>query len=376
MIRKVNPKGMISLKVKVRWTWSLVEGAMIAIPLILLFINWKYGLTALAIDGLIILLYSLLILYIGLNTKAGFGAAKVIELAGTRKLKDKEKKTLKWVQDNARQLGIPDAKPYPLHGYLLEPEQTPKGLIYMCHGFGDYSFTSVFDQATRFYEMGYSVFLTHSRGFGSDNGNWTGMGTLEREDHVRWIETLEAHNPDLDIFLYGVSMGAASVMNLSDLEDPQIKGIIEDCGYVSLYEQMDHALLSVLQVPEYPTLPICEWLCKRVCKFSMKDLDVRPKLARTIYPILAFHGREDDFVPFSNLDQVIQAAGPHLRDAYFIEGAAHCQSACKEPQFYWTRIQDFLEEYGTTPADTEQPIFIASLDPEDDADFEMNSQDN
>ncbi len=331
------------MKVKVRWTWSFLEAAMIIVPLVLLFINWKWGLAALLVDGLIILGYCLLILYVGLNTKAKFGAAKVIELADERKLKSKDKKTLKWIEDNARHLDLPETKPYPLHGYLLEQEQ-PKGLVYVCHGFGDYSFTSVYDPAIHFYEMGYSVFLHHSRGFGRDNGHWTGMGVLERDDHAQWLDHLEEQYPDLDVFLYGVSMGAASVMNLSDRKDPHIKGIVEDCGYVSLYDQMDHSLLKVLQVPEHPTLAVCNWLCQQICNYSLKDLDVRPKLANMDYPLLAFHGREDDFVPFSNLDQVIRAAGNKLSDAYLIEGAAHCQSACKDPDFYWQRIETFLTE--------------------------------
>lgn len=331
------------MKVKVRWTWSFLEAAMILVPLVLLFINWKWGLAALAIDGLILFGYCFLILYIGLNTKAKFGAARIIELADERKLKTKDKKTLKWIQENARPLSLPKGQPYRLQGYLLEHTK-PKGLVYVCHGFGDYSFTSVYDPAIHFYEMGYSVFLNHSRGFGDHNGNWTGMGVLEREDHVQWLDYLEEQYPSLDVFLYGVSMGAASVMNLSDRKDPRIKGIIEDCGYVSLYDQMDHSLLKVLQVPEHPTLEISNWLCQRICNYSLKDLDVRPKLANMDYPLLAFHGWEDDFVPYSNLDQVVRAAGSKLSDAYLIEGAAHCQSACKDSAFYWSRIEKFLAD--------------------------------
>lgn len=332
------------MNIKTKWMATLFEGLFFLIPLVLLFINWKWGLIALAIALLLFSGYCLLILYAGLNTKVKFGVASMINMADTLRLSDQDKQTIDWINDQGEKkiLYTPDGQI--LEGRFLNHPNS-KGIVYVCHGYGDYKYISVQVPIKHFYDMGYSVFVHHSRGFGNENGQWTGMGVLEREDHLRWLNRLIHEHPGQNIFLYGVSMGGASVMNLCDATLPQIKGIVEDCGYVSLYDQMDHALKSVLQVPEWPVLPIANWLGEIVCKYSLKDLNVQDKLAHSNYPILAFHGREDTFVPYTNLDRVVESAKDHLIEAHMIEGAKHCQSFLKAAPFYWQTIDHFFKTY-------------------------------
>lgn len=332
------------MNIKTKWMATLFEGLFFLIPLVLLFINWKWGLIALAIALLLFSGYCLLILYAGLNTKVKFGVASMINMADTLRLSDQDKQTIDWINEQGEKkiLYTPDGQI--LEGRFLNHPNS-KGIVYVCHGYGDYKYISVQVPIKHFYDMGYSVFVHHSRGFGNENGQWTGMGVLEREDHLRWLNRLIHEHPGQNIFLYGVSMGGASVMNLCDATLPQIKGIVEDCGYVSLYDQMDHALKSVLQVPEWPVLPIANWLGEIVCKYSLKDLNVQDKLAHSNYPILAFHGREDTFVPYTNLDRVVESAKDHLIEAHMIEGAKHCQSFLKAAPFYWQTIDHFFKTY-------------------------------
>ncbi len=63
------------MNIKTKWMATLLEGLFFLIPLILLFINWKWGLIAIAIALLLFSGYCLLILYAGLNTKIKFGVA-------------------------------------------------------------------------------------------------------------------------------------------------------------------------------------------------------------------------------------------------------------------------------------------------------------
>lgn len=331
------------MKVKIKWIWSLWEGLLIVIPLVLLFINWRWGLIAGGICLALFILWCILILNVGLNTRCPFGVARMIHLNDSLALRDADRKRIQWIETQGEPRELTTSDGLQLEGRLLRHPQS-RGLIYVCHGFGDYQYASVQNPVEKFYELGYSVFVSHSRGFSRKGGMWTGMGILERKDHVQWLKTLHEEMPDSCIFLYGVSMGAASVMNLCDLQDDlPIRGIIEDCGYVSLYEQMDHSLRSVLQLPEYPVLPAADLLCRQICRYSLKGLDVRQKLAQSRWPILAIHGRDDDFVPFQNLDQVVASGGQRVIEAYHIDGAAHCQSFVVAPEFYWDRVSRFLE---------------------------------
>lgn len=339
------------MKVKVKWIWLLIWGALFVSAMIMLFVNVKTGLILALIALAVLILNCLLIFIIGLNTKVKFGAAKIISMADNAALTETDKKVIHAIESKAEKLNLPSTDGLEMEALLLE-HPDPKGLVYLCHGFGDYQMVSVRLPIYQFYQQGYSIFVSYSRGFGAHNGCWTGMGVLERDDHIQWLKYLKNRFPDLDFFLYGVSMGAASVMNLSDLDDPQIKGIIEDCGYVDLYDQMDHCLKHVLQIPEWPALPAADFFCKRICRYSLKDLNVRHKLANTRYPILAFHGREDDFVPFYNLDRVIAAGKDNVVDAHFIEGAAHLQSFQVNPEFYWNTVSKFLARCQNEPQTT------------------------
>lgn len=334
------------MKIKTKWIATLLEGLFFLIPLVLFFINWKWGLIAFVIELFIFGAYCLLILFVGLNTHTKFGVATMINMADTMRLSDQDKQTIAWIENTGEKklLSTPDGQV--LEGRFLK-HPSSKGIVYVCHGYGDYKYISVQVPIKHFYDMGYSVFVHHSRGFGDQNGQWTGMGVLERQDHLRWLNRLIHEHPDQNVFLYGVSMGGASVMNLCDADFPQIKGIIEDCGYVNLYDQMEHALKNVLQLPEWPVLGAANALCKIVCKYSLKDLNVEEKLANSHYPILAFHGREDTFVPYFNLDRVVQSAGEHLIEAHMIEGATHCQSFIKASPFYWKTIDQFFKTYNS-----------------------------
>lgn len=333
------------MRVKTKWIWNLWEGILIVVPLVLLFVNWKWGLIAAAAALILFLIWSLVVLFIGLNTRVNFGAAKVIHYSDVVKLSNKDKANLNWMEKagEAMEQVTPDG--LVLEGKLIRHPRS-RGLVYIAHGFGDYRYTSIQNPAKNFYDLGYSIFVGHSRGFSKRSGFWTGMGVLERADHERWLTRLEKELPNQAIFLYGVSMGAASMMNLADLEGhPQICGIIEDCGYVSLYDQMDHSLKNVLQLPEWPILPMTNFWCRRICRYSLKDLDVREKLAASNFPILAVHGRKDDFVPYKNLDLVIEAAGDNLFDAHSYENAAHCQSFVVDSPDYWKRVSRFLDTF-------------------------------
>lgn len=231
-----------------------------------------------------------------------------------------------------------------------------KGIVVLFHGFGDYHYTSNFRQARGLYDAGYSVFLPQSRGFGKSEGHWTGMGVLEREDQLKWIRLLQMDHPNEDLFLFGVSMGAATAMNLCDADLPNLCGIIEDCGYVSLWQQESHSIKSLLQLPSFPILYMTNLLVRLFCGYSLRDLDVRKKLPKSTAPILAIHGEKDTFVPFSNLALVKKYGKDRVWKACSFPGAAHCASLESDPDRYWRLVLEFLDNQGTHPKAVRPPF--------------------
>ena len=84
-------------------------------------------------------------------------------------------------------------------------------------------------------EMGFTVLMPGLRGHGESTGHYIGMGWHNRLDMLRWIDEIVRDDPEAEIVLFGISMGGATVMMTSgEALPPNVKVIVEDCGYTSV----------------------------------------------------------------------------------------------------------------------------------------------
>ena len=140
-------------------------------------------------------------------------------------LKPRITRTEEYISDNGEKL----------IARIVEPEKSNGRLILACHGarswgIGEFCFISDY-----FYKNGYTVIMPDHRGCGDSDGKYMGYGTHESVDTYYWVNYAKQHYPDTDIFLLGVSMGAATVLMMSrSATDEAIKGIIADCSYTSV----------------------------------------------------------------------------------------------------------------------------------------------
>lgn len=126
-----------------------------------------------------------------------------------------------------------------LHGWLFDPDcAAPKPHLYaICmHGY-----TGVPEEtakwAHRYARMGFTVLVPSQRAQGLSEGRYVGMGWLERNDLLNWIDLIVSSDADARILLYGGSMGAATVMMTTG--DPRLPrnvvSAIVDSGYTSAH---------------------------------------------------------------------------------------------------------------------------------------------
>lgn len=232
-----------------------------------------------------------------------------------------------------------------LHAYIIEHE-TPSNLwVIAVHGYGGNGLQMA-SFAQRFYEMGFNVFLPDTRGCGNSEGDYIAMGWHDRLDMVTWINTiLQTYGSEVEIALFGISMGGATVMMTAGEDLPSnVKAIVEDCGYSSIYDEFAYQLKSIFALPEFPIMQSSTLVIKKHAGFWLKEGSSVKQVAKSKTPILFIHGEDDTFVPFSMLEEVYQAA-PEPKQKLVIAGAGHGQAASKEPDLYWNTVESFLTRY-------------------------------
>ena len=100
-------------------------------------------------------------------------------------------------------------------------------------------------------------------------------------------EASKQHYPDTDIFLLGVSMGAATVLMMSrSATDEAIKGIIADCSYTSAWDEFSYQLKTSFHLPDFPILPICNLYSRIFAGYSFRDASPLNAVKEAKKPIL------------------------------------------------------------------------------------------
>lgn len=214
-----------------------------------------------------------------------------------------------------------------------------------CHGYGNRA-AAMAEKAYVFYQMGFNALLPDARGFGDSQGDYAGMGWHERRDVVGWCNYILEQDPQAEIVLFGVSMGAATVMMASGEADlPQaVKAIIEDCGYTSVWDEFADKLEVLYGLPTFPILDAVSLYTQLRDGWNFKEASALEQVKKCTVPMLFIHGDADDFVPFWMVQPLYDAA-TCPKELLVVPGAGHVESAEVDPEAYWGTITDFLAEY-------------------------------
>ena len=212
------------------------------------------------------------------------------------------------------------------------------------HGYRSRSFTDFAGGSEISFDMEHNLLLVDQRAHGRSEGRTITFGIQERWDVLSWVRyALDRFGEDTQILLYGVSMGAATVLMASGLELPaNVKGIIADCPYVSPID-------IILHVGKSHPLP--QWLIKPFViigariygGFDIRQTDAMQAVANAKIPILIIHGEADDFVPAA-MSELAYIANPKIVTRLTFPGAAHALSFMSDSPRYWKAVKDFIRK--------------------------------
>lgn len=122
-----------------------------------------------------------------------------------------------------------------LSGYIWEPQETPKAIINLVHGFGEYSERYNY-WTMKFADKGFVVHAIDYRGHGKSDGR---RGHINKfDDFLNDIDVLvnesEKLYPNLPQFIYGHSLGGNIVTNYILNRDNNFKGAVISSPWLKL----------------------------------------------------------------------------------------------------------------------------------------------
>ncbi len=226
--------------------------------------------------------------------------------------------------------------------YLQDNESDKWGII--AHGYTSNS-ENIQSIALNFYNKGYNVLTPDMRAHGNSEGNYIGMGWLDRKDLLKWINYIVDLDEDSQVVLYGESMGGATVMMTSGEELPSnVKAIVEDCGYTSVFDIFKKELKERFGLPSFPILNAANLITNIRADYDIKEASALEQVKKSKTLILFTHGSNDGFVPVEMVYELYEAATCE-KDILVIEGADHGAAPDVDPETYYNKVFDFLSKY-------------------------------
>lgn len=230
-----------------------------------------------------------------------------------------------------------------LQGYYV-PKENARYTIVVIHGYHSNAHR-MSEYARTFYEaFDCDLFLPDLRGHGASEGDIVGYGWLDKEDIKKWVSLVHEKHPERPIVLFGVSMGGGTVNFLANQIMPGVKVLIEDCGYSTLYEELNY---QCKQETHLPILPFYYGVNKKVKKhdgYSIKEADGLKTVSQAKYPMLFIHGLDDEVVPSKMVFDLYNACTSE-KQLFFVKDTKHADSLKNERQAYLDTMNDFINEH-------------------------------
>ena len=193
---------------------------------------------------------------------------------------------------------------------------------------------------------GYNVLSPDNRAHGESDGTWIGMGWLDKDDIKLWIDWIIDRDPEAEIVLHGISMGAATVMMVSGLDLPDnVKAAVEDCGYTSVWDIFADELKALFHLPPFPVMNMYSVMSRIITGYTPKEASSLDMLSESEIPMLFIHGDDDHFVGTYMLDICFDAKRNGDKEKLLVPDAGHGEAYLREPELYFNTVHEFISRY-------------------------------
>lgn len=191
---------------------------------------------------------------------------------------------------------------------------------------------------------GFNVLLVDQRAHGKSEGKYLTFGVKERYDCLDWVNyAVSRFGSDTKILLYGMSMGASTVLMAGGLELPKnVVGIVADCGYSS----PSAIIKQVLRDNHCPLFPV--YYLTRLggilfAGFDLESASATEAMEHCKVPVLFIHGGDDRFVPCRMGKENYEHCAAENKRLLIVPDAGHGISYMLDRETYLATLDEFLK---------------------------------
>ena len=217
-------------------------------------------------------------------------------------------------------------------------------LAIVVHGYGG-NHLDMFNQCLMFEKRVYDILAIDLRAHGQSEGDMLTMGLYEHQDILRWIDKMLNLNSAFKIVLYGISMGASSVMlTLSENLPANVICAIEDCGFDNANKEFAYVFAKNQFHIKWIYRVFYSYV-KNVKKIDLKKIDCCASLKKCKIPVLFIHGGDDHFVPTEMVYNLFKNINENRAQLFIAKGASHGDAFEANPSVYRYTVYTFLKKY-------------------------------
>ena len=214
------------------------------------------------------------------------------------------------------------------------------------HGYKDCAIKFLYLGRMYHHDLGFNILMPDLHAHGLSEGDAIQMGWKDRLDVLHWMAVAERlfRRPAeaSQMVVHGVSMGAATTMNVSGEELPQyVRWFVADCGYTGVWDEFALQLKEMFGMPQFPLMHVTSMLCNARYGWTFEEASPIRQVARCNRPMLFIHGDSDTFVPYS-MAMPLYKAKQGEKSLWTTHGTRHARSFHDYPEEYVKRVKKLL----------------------------------
>jgi len=227
----------------------------------------------------------------------------------------------------------------PTLGAWYCPVPNARCLVLLFHGYAGEK-SSLMDEAKVFLDLGCSVLLVDARGSGESSESYTTIGYLEGLDVEAALIYAREHYPHPRVVLYGISMGAASILRAVAARHVHPDGIIAEAVFDTLLQTVRNRFRP-LRVPAFPAAELLVFWGGWQTGFNGFKHNPVDYARQVSCPILFLHGGRDPLARIGEARTVFDAV-PGPKEFQEFPEATHEAGFTRDPVGWTAAVRRFL----------------------------------